>query len=137
MDRLVPVAEKFGYRPDVIVCPSDVPAGRPFPWMMYRNLIELGVYPIEAVVKVGDTLPDIEEGLNAGCWTVVVTKTGNELGLTETEVSEMDNTELTKKLASIEEKFWKAGAHYVIESVAALPPVIEEIQNRLRRGERP
>ena len=54
--------------------------------MMYANAVQLGVYPPEAVVKIGDTLPDIDEGLNAGAWAVGVTLTGNEIGLTEAEV---------------------------------------------------
>ncbi|MFN8371302.1 MAG: hypothetical protein U0694_00270 [Anaerolineae bacterium] len=49
-----------------MICPSHVPAGRPAPFMMYQNAMRLNVYPMAAVVKVGDTMPDIEEGLSAG-----------------------------------------------------------------------
>ena len=34
------------------------------------NAQALGVYPPEAIVKIGDTIPDIDEGLNAGAWTI-------------------------------------------------------------------
>ena len=81
MDELVPAAARFGYSPDSVVCSSDVPAGRPEPWMALRSAMELRAYPPSCVVKVGDTAPDIAEGLNAGMWTVAVALTGNELGL--------------------------------------------------------
>lgn len=134
---LLPVATERGYEPDAVVCPSDVPAGRPAPWMMYQNAMNLGVYPFAAVVKVGDTVPDIEEGLNAGAWTVAVSQTGNELGLNANEVASLDETALTARLAPIEAKLREAGAHFVIRSVADLPPVLDEIENRLRAGEQP
>jgi len=63
MEVLAPKAKENGYEPDCIVCPDEVPAGRPFPWMCYENAIRLGAYPMQAIVKVGDTLPDIERRL--------------------------------------------------------------------------
>lgn len=42
---------------------------------MWLNAIRLDVSPIEAVVKVDDTVDGIKEGLTAGCWTVGVAKT--------------------------------------------------------------
>ena len=54
---------KQGYVPDFNVCASEVAAARPAPWMMYRVMEALGVYPSSAVLKVGDTVPDIGEGL--------------------------------------------------------------------------
>ena len=44
-------------------------------------MIALNVWPAAACVKVDDTLPGIEEGLNAGMWTVAVALTGNGMGL--------------------------------------------------------
>jgi phosphonoacetaldehyde hydrolase len=66
MDVLLPAAVTPGYRPDAVVTSTDVPAGRPYPFMCYANAAQLGVYPLEAVVKVGDTIADVQEGLNAG-----------------------------------------------------------------------
>jgi len=60
MDAFAPKAKENGYEPDNIVCPDEVPAGRPYPWMCYPNAIQLGVFPMQAMVKVGDTLVDIE-----------------------------------------------------------------------------
>jgi phosphonoacetaldehyde hydrolase len=137
MAVLTPEARRRGYIPDSIVCPSDVPAGRPYPWMCYRNAINLQVHPMEAMVKIGDTVSDIHEGLNAGMWTIGVAKTGNELGMTEAEVAALTPGDLKNRLDAIDERFRKAGAHYVAESVAHCPPLIAAINARLARGERP
>jgi phosphonoacetaldehyde hydrolase len=137
MDILVPEARKRGYEPDSIVSPSDVPAGRPQPWMCYQNAINLQVYPMEAFVKVGDTVPDIEEGLNAGMWTVGVARTGNEMGLTEAEVEALPAAELESRLAAARDKLFAAGAHYVVDGIGDLPGLLDEIEARLAGGERP
>ncbi|MFN3309228.1 MAG: phosphonoacetaldehyde hydrolase [Anaerolineales bacterium] len=137
MDIIVPEAEKHGYKPHALVCPDEVPAGRPYPWMIYQNLIQLQVYPAEAAVKVGDTLPDIEEGLNAGLWTVGLALSGNLLGLSEAEVAALSAEELAAQREAIAEQLFQRGAHFVIDGIWDLPPVLDEIQARLRRGERP
>jgi len=137
MDVLVPAAKSKGYHPDAIVCSSDVPAGRPFPWMCYRNAIQLGTYPMEAMVKIGDTIADIEEGLNAGMWTVGITRTGNELGMTAAEVSGLDPADLDTRLHRIDARFRQAGAHYTLETLADIMPVIHEINQKLQAGENP
>ncbi len=134
---LVPHAREKGYEPDSVVCSTDVPAGRPYPWMCYRNAIQLGVYPMSAMVKIGDTLSDIEEGLNAGMWTVGLTQTGNELGLTENAIHELPPAELNTRLADIAQRFRDAGAHYVVSGIRDCPAVIDKINERLARGENP
>ena len=48
---------------------------RPYPFMVWLNCIRLGVSPIQAVVKVDDTVDGVREGTSAGCWTVAVAKT--------------------------------------------------------------
>ena len=40
-------------------------------------MINLGVSPVDPCVKVDDTTPGIEEGLNAGMWTVGLAMSGN------------------------------------------------------------
>lgn len=137
MDVLVPLAAEKGYSPDAVFCSSDAPGGRPYPWMCYLNAIQLGVYPMEAMVKIGDTVADIQEGLNAGMWTVGVTRTGNELGLTMDQIAALSYEELKQRIAQIETRFMQAGVHFVIESAAGVMPVIEQINARLARGQFP
>jgi phosphonoacetaldehyde hydrolase len=137
MKKLVQAAAKKGYVPDAVVCSSDVPAGRPFPWMCYANAIQMEVYPMQALVKIGDTVSDIEEGLNAGMWTVGLTKSGNELGLTEEEVSRLPPEDLKRRLSGIEQTFTDSGAHYTAEGNWECLPIIDDISKRLAAGERP
>jgi phosphonoacetaldehyde hydrolase len=137
MEVLAPKAKENGYEPDCIVCPDEVPAGRPYPWMCYENAIRLGVYPMQAIVKVGDTLPDIEEGLNAGMWTVGLSMTGNLLGLKESEVNALSQQESITALKKIETQLYQAGAHYVINGIWDLPGVLDDIEFRLAKGEHP
>ena len=137
MDVLVPEAARRGYSPDCWVCPSDVPAGRPFPYMCYLNAIRLQVYPMQAMVKVGDTLPDIEEGLNAGMWTVGVALSGNMMGLTHAGVTALTPSKLNQRRKQISSDMYEAGAHFVVDTIAGVPSVLEEIQSYLRSGERP
>lgn len=137
MDILAPEAAGKGYAPDCIVCPDEVPAGRPYPWMIYKNAIELGVYPMPAMVKVGDTLPDIDEGMNAGLWTVGLALTGNLVGLTEAEVSMLPAAEKTALRDSAAAQLHKAGAHYVVDGIWDLPKVLDDIELCLRHREQP
>ena len=137
MDVLAPVAKKNGYEPDCIVCPDEVPAGRPYPWMCYQNAMQLGVYPMQAIVKVGDTLPDIEEGLNAGVWTVGLSMTGNLLGLTEAEANALSSEAAETSKTRIESQLYQTGAHYVVDGIWNLPEILDEIEHRLAQGERP
>ena len=137
MKVLVPAAAQKGYRPDHVVCSSDVPAGRPYPWMCYKNAIDLQVYPMEAMIKIGDTVSDIEEGLNAGMWTVGITQTGNELGLSQEELEKLPGDELTIKLSQIEQKFKNSGANFVIRGIWDLFKVIGSVNEYLARGSVP
>jgi len=130
-------AAEQGYEPDANFHASDVREARPAPWMIYRNMEATGIYPASAVVKVGDTIPDIGEARNAGTWAVSVTKTGSEVGLTEAEWDALSADAQHEKVAAAEAKLRKAGAHWVIESVAELPWLLDEIESELRAGRRP
>jgi phosphonoacetaldehyde hydrolase len=137
MDILAPKAREYGYEPDCIVCPDEVPAGRPYPWMCYMNAIKLGVYPLESIVKVGDTVVDIEEGLNSGMWTVGLSLTGNITGLSEAEVNSLDKDKRQDLRRAAETQLFKAGAHYVIDGIWDLPKVLDGINTSLTHGVRP
>lgn len=137
MAEILPAAREQGYEPDALVCPEDVPAGRPHPWMMYENVMRLGVYPMSACVKVGDTIADIEEGLNAGAWTVGLARTGNELGLSEEDTAALEPEDLAARLEGVRARMYRAGAHYVVDSIGDVPGVLEEIEARLEAGDTP
>ena len=137
MDVVEVEARRRGFVPDAIVCADDVPAGRPAPWMCFENMKRLGVWPAEACVKVDDTLPGIEAGLNAGMWSIGIVRTGNELGLSAEELRSLPPGECERRIRAGRERMLQGGAHFVIDGVAELMPVIDEIGAKLRRGERP
>ena len=45
--------------------------------------------------------------------------------------------EISKRKAHTHKLLEKAGAHYVIDSIADIEPVIEDVNKRLANGERP
>jgi len=137
MKVLLAEAKKRGYEPDSSVCAAQVPEGRPHPWMCLQNAINLQVYPMEAFVKVGDTLPDISEGLNAGMWTIGLAKSGNEMGLTEQQIDALASDAREAKLARAYQRMYQTGAHYVVDTVADIPCVLDDISTRLAQGDRP
>lgn len=104
--------EEFDVNIDFGCYPDMVPTGRPGPWMVLRNMRELGAYPPEAVIKVGDKTSDIAEGNNAGVWTVGVYSTGNN------EAHELRD----------------AGADFVVPSVRDVPEVVETVNRQHQSG---
>jgi phosphonoacetaldehyde hydrolase len=137
MSLLQAEAKRRGYVPDSTVCATQVPAGRPHPFMCLQNAINLQTYPMEAFVKVGDTLPDIEEGLNAGMWTIGLAKTGNEMGLTEQEIASLDPEIRATRLARAYKRMNQTGAHYVVDGITEVVPLLDQINERLASGDRP
>lgn len=138
MDALVPAAAKYGYRPDCVVASDEIAAGsRPGPWMALKNVIELGVMNVAHCVKVDDAVTGIAEGLNAGMWTVGLSVSGNEFGATLEQYQAMDPAEIDQRKQAAEDKLRAAGAHYVIETLADLPDVIEHINQRLANQVKP
>jgi phosphonoacetaldehyde hydrolase len=137
VDVFVDNAAKQGYRPDSILCSEEVPSGRPAPWMLFNSAQQLDAYPMWRVVKVDDTTPGIEAGRNAGCWTVGVTRTGNEVGMTDEEFSALSEDEQAAAIDAASTKLKHAGAQFLVESAADLLPVLDEIEDRLGDGEKP
>lgn len=126
-----------GYTPDAMVCSSDVPTGRPSPFMCYKAALDLAVFPLWAMIKIGDTVADVAEGKNAGMWTIALTLRGNEMGLTEAELAALPETEKAARLAAVEDRLGEAGADYLAPDLAACPALVSVIEARLARGERP
>lgn len=137
LDVLLPHAANQGYAPDCALCPDDVGGGRPLPWMIYENAVRMQVYPLEKIVKIGDTISDIEEGLNAGTWAIGVSQTGNMVGLSEQDWRALPDTERATHLQDARRKLLAAGAHYVVDTLAELDQVLDQIEVRLDAGEHP
>jgi phosphonoacetaldehyde hydrolase len=137
MAEVIPVAAAQGYAPDCIVCTGDTPDGRPTPFMLYKAFLELGVWPAWTCVKVDDTEIGITEGLNGGSWTVGVAVTGNVFGLSLADTRALAPDDFAMRREAAMARLRNAGAHYVIDGVADILPVMSAIEERLARGERP
>jgi len=137
MAGLLDAAADCGYRPDSNVCATEVPRGRPAPDMCLRNMVELGINNVSACVKVDDTPVGIEEGLNAGLWTVGVAISGNEAGLSLSEWQSLSAAEQQVVRHRASAGLQRAGAHYVIDTIADLVSCLDDIELRLSRGETP
>ncbi len=139
VDILEEDAKKQGYTPDASVAGDEVEHGaRPKPFMVYRNLDMLDVHPIQSVIKVDDTVSGVGEALEAGCWGVGIARYSNYMNIDSLEQAEsLPDEEIQRRLAQTREILRKAGAHYVIDEFAQLPEVVDDVNERLARGERP
>jgi phosphonoacetaldehyde hydrolase len=130
-------ARKQGFEPDSTVCASDVPAGRPYPYMCLENAINLRVTTVEACIKVDDTVPGVEEGLAAGMWSIGLAVSGNEVGLSLDEWQKLPRPQQELHRARAHRRMRQSGAHYVVDTIADLIPCLDDIQARVHRGEKP
>lgn len=131
MNVVLPNACAKGYATDNCVTPDGLPGGRPYSYMIYKNMIDLGVSSTDSVLKYGDTIADIKEGINAKVWTVGVVLGSNEMGLTQEEVAMMSVMELESRKTEVRRRMLDAGAHFVVDNIEELPVVIEKINKNL------
>lgn len=129
MEIVRPGAAAKGYRVDNLVTPDDVPAGRPSPYMIYKNMIDLAIPSVDEVVKVGDTIADIKEGVNAKVWSVGLVTGSNEMGLTEEEYNSRPAAEWEPLKREVRERMLAAGADFVLDNITELPACIEKINH--------
>jgi phosphonoacetaldehyde hydrolase len=137
LDPVMTQARTQGYSPDSSVCPDEAGAGRPAPWMLFRNAQLLDVYPLSRCVKIGDTISDIEEGRNAGMWTIGLTRTGNMVGLDATTFAALPELQKQHLVMKAEEALRSNGAHYVAEDLPSCEPILREIKSLLSREIKP
>jgi len=105
--------------------------------MVLRNILELDVSPVQSVVKVDDTLTGIEDGFNAGGWAVGLAIVGNEVGVQLDEWNAFPEEVKQAHRDRIYPTMYQRGAHYVIDSIADMIPVLDDIELRLKQGEKP
>lgn len=131
MAEILPRAAEQGYAPEIVVCAGETPSGRPAPLMTWKALIELDAWPASACIKVDDAPVGILEGRLAGCWTVGVAGSGNEVGLDPDAYAALEPEVRARRLSVAEAALRAAGADFVIEDVSHLLPVVHEIASRI------
>ena len=88
--------------------------------------------------RLDDTVSGIGEALEAGCWGVGIARYSNYMDMdTLEEAQSLPKDEIQRRLVKTRDILQKAGAHYVINTFDELPGVVEEINLRLSKGERP
>lgn len=85
------------------VCSTDVPMGRPAPFMIFRAMENARVIDVAQVINVGDTPLDLQAGANAGVWGIIGVLTGTN----------------TRKRLEREQHT------HIVSSVAELPAVLQ------------
>ena len=140
VDILEKEANKQGAFFDCTVAGDEVATGfRPTPHMVYKNLDLLGLtQPISSVVKVDDTVGGIGEGINAGCWTVGVSRYSNYMDIDSLEHEKnLTTPALIARNQYSRKRLLEAGAHYVVDTIKELPIVMDDINEKLSKGEYP
>lgn len=112
---------------DCMVSPCEVSQGRPYPWMIYEIAHRLQVFPLSDIVKVGDTAADMQEGRNAGVWTIGVLN-HNEAAAAQTASRIVDDSVAEERRRQSVYGLKRAGAHIVMNSLADLPRILREIE---------
>ncbi|MGX4686526.1 phosphonoacetaldehyde hydrolase [Vagococcus sp. JNUCC 83] len=114
-----------GYTPDEVVTPDQVGGyGRPYPYMIFENMKRLELEETRKVIKIGDTISDIQEGVNAGVITIGVLEGSSMLGLSIEEYNQLSENDKNEKFAVISEKYKEAGAQYIVKNLLELIELI-------------
>lgn len=121
LDALRMAAATHGVVVEAATASDEVTQGRPYPWMIYKTMEQLGVYPPWRVVKVGDTPVDMQEARNADCWAVGVVFGGNELGLSCDAIDALPEGERRTLVDQARRRLSDAGADVVLDDMGQLP----------------
>lgn len=136
MGIVAPAAANQGYTPDFYLCAEDAPRGRPAPFLLFEAAKRFDVFPMWKIVKVDDTTLGIEAGRNATCWTIGIAQTGNLIGLSPAEWQQLPANQQQELLSAASHRLKEAGAHFVVNSVAEVPEIVEQINRLLAAGKR-
>ncbi len=127
MEIVTQKAAEQGYAPDVWFSPDAVEGlGRPYPYMIYKNMRHFRISSVEEVVKVGDTVSDIKEGKNAGVKSLGILEGSSALGLSQAEYEALSLVERESALDKARKKLLQAGADAVLLNLGELPEWIRE-----------
>ena len=125
MDIVTKEAAKAGYKPDCWFSPDSTGhMGRPYPYMIFKNMEALQITGVDKVMKVGDTLSDIREGKNAGVFTVGIIEGSSEMGLTKAEYEALTAEEKEAKVQAVTKRYMDAGADAVVQDIRGVLELI-------------
>lgn len=129
MEIVKKVASEKGYTPDACFTPDSTnKIGRPYPYLIFKNMMELNVKSVDSVVKVGDTVADIIEGKNAGVTTVGIIEGSSVLGYTQDEYNALSDEEKKEAKTRATETYKNCGADYVLDNIKGLVELITVLE---------
>ncbi|MGA2545860.1 MAG: 2-aminoethylphosphonate--pyruvate transaminase [Rectinemataceae bacterium] len=134
MAAVVEASARAGYRADCVACPRPGTPGSPAPWLLFECARQLGVYPMDRIVKIGDTAADMEEARNAGTWAVGLSMSGNECGLDLDEYRSLDGGRAHEIRQAAAARLFDAGAHFVVDGPWDCMAVVEKIDELMGAG---
>lgn len=128
MSIVVPEAKKQGYEPDAWFSPNSVGnMGRPYPYMIFRNMEALKISSVHSAVKVGDTVADIKEGINAGMISVGVIEGSSVMGLSMEEYRSLTEDRRKEECDRVRRVYEECGADHVIMDMSELCPLLASV----------
>lgn len=131
LDVVAASASEQGYEPDYSITSDEVEHGRPEPDMIRENMRALKIKDPRTLVKVGDTIVDIQEGKNAGCWSVGVVVGSSMMGVNQKELESIKPEQLEERIDVIKQEMLLAGADFVIDRITDLPELVQSINQEL------
>lgn len=88
---------------NTVVCNDDVPEGRPAPFLIQRAMETTGVNIADRVASVGDTVSDLQAGVNGGVgWNFAVLTGAHD----RTRLSQVDGAIILDSVAELPEHRW-------------------------------
>ena len=114
---------------------------RPEPHMIFENMNRLKLDDPRRIIKIDDTVSGIQEGLNAGCWTVAVCRWSSNMNVDSVkDMNILDNFnadnnytdnyyQLRERINKCRQIMASSGAHYVINTLYELQNVIDDIND--------
>ncbi len=82
-------------------------------------------------------MPGIEENLNAGMWSIGVSVSGNEVGLSLEEWRALPEAEPAVRRSQAHRRLSQAAAPNVVDDVSQVRACVDDIGLRLAREQRP
>ena len=107
---VLPIAARQGYQPAVNITSE-----------------QLNITDPTKVMKVGDSVNDILEGNNANAVSVGIIDGSNIMGLSEIAFHTLSSAEQAERRAQVTAEYQRAGADYILQSMAELPALIAQI----------
>ena len=96
--------------------------------MIYANMAKFQIASVEQVVKVGDTVADIQEGKHAGVLSLGVLEGSSVMGYTQAEYEALPQAERQAAKDRAREIFLAAGADGVLDTLDQLSQWLENGQ---------